>query len=64
MNWIKINEKLPELHKKVLLTDGKNYSIDAFGSDSLTDWQYNNHWNTIPTHWIYLPLPPNVYDET
>ena len=56
-NWIPVSERLPEIRKVVLITDG----IDVG-----TGWMNQGWWNTsfadiqrdAVTHWMPLPEPP------
>ena len=55
--WIPVSERLPEIRKVVLITDG----IDVG-----TGWMNQGRWNTsfadiqrdAVTHWMPLPQPP------
>ena len=57
VGWIPVTERLPEIQKVVLITDG----IDVG-----TGWMNRGRWNTpfadiqrdLVTHWMPLPEPP------
>lgn len=61
MEWINIEEELPEEGKMVLWTDGKEVTVSAYMGKS----KYSLEWsglkcNTLPiTHWMPLPKPPS-----
>lgn len=60
MEWISVKDRLPEIFKIVIVTDGKGVAAGA--------WQGGHHWlvrNAIRkvckeevTHWMPLPQVP------
>lgn len=62
MNWIKVEDRLPEFGVVVLIffEDGDMYTAKTFGGEWIdidgADFSYGF---AVPTHWMELPPPPN-----
>lgn len=60
MNWINIKSKLPDENKSVLVIDDENY-IWIMEYNACDGWHCPQEgWSMNVTHWMELPLPPNV----
>lgn len=60
--WIPVTERLPEVARRVLVTDGENVSFGYVLNYECKDWnpwcvQYPCIYNKV-THWMPLPVPP------
>lgn len=61
--WIPCSERLPEIDKEVLVTDGELYWVcSLFESpdveDGLYQWEDNyGHWHEFETWVAWMPLP-------
>ena len=66
--WIPVTERLPEIDKEVLVTDGKLcWVCSLFESpdieDGLYQWEDNyGHWYEFETWVAWMPLP-EIYQE-
>ena len=68
MNWISVNERLPEPNVSVLICNVEGHSIDEmepavahFDGDTfigLSRVDYDNYWIEEATHWMPLPELP------
>lgn len=60
MEWIKINDKLPELYKDVLVytTEGNIVEASMTTKGYWTGYDYTGEIDVTPTHWMTLPEPP------
>ena len=62
-HWIPCSERLPEIDKEVLVTDGEIYWVcSLFESpdieDGLYQWEDNyGHWHELDTWIAWMPLP-------
>ena len=62
--WIPVSERLPEIDKEVLVTDGELcWVCSLFESpdieDGLYQWEDNyGHWHEFETWVAWMPLPP------
>ena len=62
--WIPVTERLPEIDKEVLVTDGELcWVCSLFESpdieDGLYQWEDNyGHWHEFETWVAWMPLPP------
>ena len=60
MNWINIKNKLPDENKSVLVIDDEN-DIWIMQYNVYDGWHCPQEgWSMNVTHWMQLPLPPNV----
>ena len=61
MEWIKIEERLPEPNQRVLLTDGVVYKVGHISDDKVY-WHIDEVVEYLPdipvmfTHWMLIPL--------
>lgn len=65
--WIQVKDALPPMGKKVLVAfhDSGGSVVDAAWLCSNFEWDVAN-WevpNSLITHWMPLPQPPEVDDE-
>lgn len=67
MNWILINDTLPDEHKHVLISNGKEIgsaSLAFYADKTQFYWRgegfsgYEWEWDFEPTHWAELPELP------
>ena len=58
--WISVEERLPWMNKKVLVTDG--FIVAEAHYNGRAEWIHNGHCmetgGVIVTHWMHLPEPP------
>ena len=58
--WISVEERLPWMNKKVLVTDG--FIVVEAHYNGRAEWIHNGHCmetgGVIVTHWMSLPEPP------
>lgn len=58
--WISVEERLPWMNKKVLVTDG--FIVVEAHYNGRAEWIHNGHFmetsGVIVTHWMHLPEPP------
>ena len=55
--WISVEDRLPELHRDVIVIQGKIRAI-GYVADAYGNWDiYDPHINS-PTHWMPLPQKP------
>jgi hypothetical protein len=64
MEWISVNDKLPEEFQSVFISDGFIVSKGNLVEDKFFDF-YNEdfgekitHWMPVPDKWVPLPDPP------
>ena len=60
MNWISVEDELPNFYERVLLFFNKSVAIGKRKEDGqggfFFDVHFSRHHNV--THWMPLPLPP------
>lgn len=62
--WIPVTERLPEIGRKCLITNGEIVKIGWIRPDGVwkTGVRHNDLWGRFslypPTHWMPLPEPP------
>ena len=62
--WIPVTERLPEIDKEVLVTDGElcrgcSLFEPQDNEDGLYQWEDNyGHWHEFETWVAWMPLPP------
>ena len=55
--WIPIEERLPEIDRDVLLTDGEEVVLAWLAEDGWQTWDASQNWRG-PRAWMPLPEPP------
>ena len=66
MEWISVNDRLPELHHSVLISDGMGFYVATLLKNcGENEWKIScdcadieRHYGIEVTHWIPLPSPP------
>ncbi len=73
--WISVNDRLPELHRRVLVKGDSTFVAGLQEVDSISaDWGIrgelywglvNDVWENLDTttHWMPLPQPPKAMSE-
>jgi hypothetical protein len=57
--WISVSERLPEIDRDVLLTDGQEVVQAWLDEDGWQVWHTSQNWRGARA-WMPLPEPPEV----
>lgn len=58
MNWINVNDRLPEEGQRILIWDNEGVDTANY-TEGQFEWQGLRLSEGSVTHWMHLPQPPN-----